>query len=746
MHRRFQRFSALIIGCVWMSATAKLAGQTLQDPATLVNVFVGTDRGALNDNGLTSPAATLPFGMLSWGPDPVSGQFYHYDQTQTRGFSLTHLNGVGCAASGDIPIMPLDGTLTESPAREPETYGEQYSHSNETADPGYYSVKLNSGITVQLAAEVHSGLGQITFPAGPNRHTILVDLSRSLNGSGVTDATVHIAGNKMTGSTAGGAFCGKRNRYRIYFAIETKEAPVSSCTFDALKVNPSSTTQSGWGIGGCLVFPEDVNTVHIKVGLSYVSEQNALANLKKEISGWSLDDARRRGHKSWSEALNRIIVKGGSDEQQRMFYTALYHSLLTPEVFDDADGDYLGFDGKVRNIQGHHHYANYSGWDIYRSQVQLVTILFPSTASDIAQSLVDDAQQGGGLPIWPIANDETGAMVGDPSDLILSSIYAFGGREFDVRNALKLMIKGADDPTAHSRLYLERPGLDEYLRKGYVSEPPGSHGSASVTLEYANADFSISRFAEALGDAATAKRFLDRSANWMTLFDSKTGYIRPRNPAGEFVSNFSPERWAGFVEGNSAQYTWMVPFDLNGLMAKLGGPEITRKRLDSYFSQYGKWQAGPYFLPSNEPSFGDPWIYNWAGAPWRTQEVVHKTIRDLFSDKPRGLPGNDDLGATSSWLVFAQLGMYPEIPGVGGVTLNTPTFPDVTIHLGDHMLHIRAAGSEKLLYIQKVIIDKEDIDNWWIPWSVLQKTDTLDYILQANPSASSSKKPPSYGP
>lgn len=746
MSRSFTRLPVALVFYLCVFGPAKLLGQSVESPVSQVNVFVGTDKSVINDNGLASPSATLPFGMLSWGPDPISEPFYRYYLTQTRGFSLTHLNGVGCPAFGDVPIMPFDGQLTVSPAQEPTIYAEQYTHSNEIAEPGYYSVKLNSGITLQLAAALRSGLGQITFPDSLKRHTLFLDLSRSLNRSGVIDASLHIEGNRITGSTAGGSFCSKRNRYRIYFALETKETPVSSCTFNALKVNSSQTTLKGWNIGGCLVYPATTKIVHLKVGLSYVSEANAQANMDKEIPGWSVDNVRQAGHRSWSDALSRIEINGGSSQQRRTFYTALYHSLLAPTVFDDANGDYLGFDGKVRNIRGRHHYANYSGWDIYRSQVQLVTMLFPSIASDIAQSLVDDAEQGGGLPVWPMANDETGEMVGDPADLILSSIYAFGGRDFDTRNALKLMIRGADDATTHTRLYPERPGLDEYLRKGYVSESSSHRGSASITLEYANADFAISQFAHDLGDDATANRFLDRSANWMTLFDPETRYIRPRNVNGEFIPSFSPGIGDGFVEGNSSQYTWMVPYNLAGLIAKIGDSDIVRQRLDSYFSQYGKWQGGPFFLLSNEPSFGDPWIYNWAGFPWRAQQVVHKAVHDLFSDEPGGLPGNDDLGATSSWLVFADLGMYPEIPAVGGVTLSTPEFPEVTLHLGDHILHVRAIGSEDLLYIRKVAVDGRDVKNWWLPWSVLHKSGTLVYTLQANPFTSAGDAPPSYAP
>ena len=376
----------------------------------------------------------------------------------------------------------------------------------------------------------------------------------------------------------------------------------------------------------------------------------------------------------------------------------------------------------------------------------MITMLLPKVGSDIAESLVVDSQQGGGLPIWPVANDESGVMVGDPSDPILASIYAFGGHDFDTQAALTAMLHGATDPKAHVRMYPERPGLADYMSKGYIPESDEIHGAASVTLEDTNADFAIAQFAKALGDSTTGQQFLKRSGYWRNIFDPETKYIRARDANGKFLPDFTPGKSTGFVEGNSAQYTWMIPYDLKGVIAAIGGPETARQRLDSYFSQYGTFDRldEPYFFIGNEPSFGDPWIYNWAGYPWRTQEVVRKTLGDLFTDIPGGEPGNDDLGATSSWVVFANLGFYPEIPGVGGVTTNSPVFPKVKLLLGDHALEIVAPGAPEKKYVKAISLDGSPIRNWWIDWSQLSKAKTLEFTLSDMPNHDSGEAPPSY--
>jgi len=400
----------------------------------------------------------------------------------------------------------------------------------------------------------------------------------------------------------------------------------------------------------------------------------------------------------------------------------------------------------VHNAKPRTQYANFSGWDIYRCQVQLITMLMPKLSSDMAQSLVEDAEQGGGLPRWPVANNEAGSMVGDPADLILASIYAFGGKDFDAKSALSAMLRGANDPQTRARWSPARPRLDEYLQYGFIPQGADKSGTASITLEFASADFAISRFAEALGDQADARKFLIRSANWRNVFDPETRYIRPRDSARNFLPDFDSGKETGFVEGNSTQYTWMVPYDLSGLIAAIGGPQEANARLDKYFSQYGHYHGGLYFRIANEPSFACPWIYNWTGRPDRTQEVVRKTLTDLFTDAHGGLPGNDDLGATSAWAVFAQLGIYPEIPAVGGFTLNSPVFPDVLLRVGPREIHIQAKGAPDSIYIQRVTLDGKSIDNYWIPWEQFSKAKRLDFTLSHTPNKTPGATPPSFEP
>jgi len=718
--------------------------QQAQTPVSQVNPFIGTGISSQRDHGNTVPGAIVPFGMLYWSPDPVDGQFYDYGEPVTRGFSLTHLSGPGCGVYGDVPILPILGTPEYPPPVLSTPYRASYTHQQEVAQPGYYSVHLDSGIAVEIAAAVRSGIAQFSYPSGGSSHTVLIDLSRNL--SKVDDAHIDVAGAKVTGWVSSGGFCGTENRYKVYFVLQTDTNPASVGTFNELIVNSGSTSGSGPRTGAYLSFNPKTKTVHLKVGISYVSVANAELNMNREIPGWNLEKVRQDASHVWNAVLSHAQVSGGTAADRTFFYTALYHAMLHPSVNSDVNGEYLGFDSKVHKAEGRLQYANYSGWDIYRSQVQMITMLLPKVGGDIAESLVVDAQQGGGLPIWPVANDESGVMAGDPSDPILASIYAFGGHDFDTKAALTAMLHGATDPKAHVRLYPERPGLADYMSKGYIPESDEIHGAASVTLEDTNADFAIAQFAKAMGDEKNEQEFLKRSAYWRNIFDPDTKYIRARDANGKFLPDFTPGKSTGFIEGNSAQYTWMIPYDLKSVIAAIGGPETSKERLDSYFSQYGEFEHldEPYFFIGNEPSFGDPWIYNWAGYPWRTQEVVRKTLGDLFTDTPGGEPGNDDLGATSSWVVFAALGFYPEIPGVGGVTTNSPLFPKVKLLLGDHPLEIVAAGAPEKKYVKAISLDGSPIRNWWVDWSRLSKANTLEFTLSDTPNHDAGEAPPSY--
>lgn len=727
------------IGCLSLTA---------QDPVALVNPFVGSQLSRLHDYGKTVPGASRPFGLLYWSPDMAKEVFYVYEAPVTRGFSLTHISGPGCGLYGDVPIFPMIAAPGKSPANMPGGYQAAFSHKDERAEPGYYEVKLDSGIEVKLAAHVRSGVGEFHFPDNAATPTLLFDLGRNLSRE-IYNTEIRIDRQMISGSVSSGGLCGHQIRYRVYFAIEVLETPEAYGTFDEAGVDSQKAEANARRVGGYVTFRSSIRTVHLRVGISFVSVANAMANMKSEIGGRAVEAIRREGRAAWNSALNRVRVSGATEEDRKVFYTALYHALLHPSVFNDVNGEYIGFDDKVHVVAGRTHYTNFSGWDMYRSQVQLLAMLFPEEASDMAQSLIEDAEEGGGLPRWATANADAGSMVGDPSACILASFYAFGARKFDTHAALAAMLRGANDPSVHSRQYFQRPDLKEYLRTGYIaSQGKTGQGSASVTLEYQSADFAISRFALALGDTAAAKYLLARSAKWRNLFDTETRYIRPRGEDGNFLSGFTPGKEFGFVEGNAAQYTWMVPYNLPEVIAAVGGAEAARQRLDDYFSQYYdyKLKNGPYFAIGNEPSFGNPWIYNWTGHPWRTQETVRKTLRDLFSSGPEGLPGNDDLGATSSWIVFAQLGIYPEIPGVGGMTLNSPTFPRAELRIGKHILRILAPGAPSKVYVRTVRLDGKPVRNWWIDWERLSVASKLDFVLGAEANHNPGQAPPSFAP
>ena len=726
----------LLWALLWVRPTFLVAADDL---ASWVNPFVGTKLSNLDDYGKTTPGAVRPFGMLNWGPDIAGSEFYQWEKPVTRGFSLTHTSGPGCGQFGDAPILPVEGVPGHT-EQQPQTAS--FHHEHELAEPGYYAVVLDSGIRVQLAAGVRSGIAQFDFPASETPHAIIFDLAHNLSPRIYqTELTIH--GRQISGSITSGNNCrfGK-NRYRVYFAFETEQMPASSAVFAGVKQKAEPT-------GGYVSFASSVRSIRLKAGISYVSIANARANLRREIPGWDPQFVRQEARRDWNVALGHALAKGGEDMDRRVFYTALYHSLLHPSVFSDLNGEYIGFDGKVHQAGRRTQYANFSSWDIYRDEVQLLAMLFPQKASDMAQSLIVDAQQGGGLPVFPIANDEAHAMVGDPDDAILAGFYAFGARDFDVHAAYEAMVRGATDPRTRVKQDLERPYLEEYLKQGYVSERniPGQ-GAAAMTLEYQNADFAISRMAAMLGHEEDAQRFLVRSGRWRTLFDPTTKYIRARDVRGQFLPNFLPASEAGFVEGNSAQYTWMVPYDLGSVIQAIGGPDAASARLDHYFSQYyhGGAQSGPYFAIANEPSFGNPWIYNWTGRPWRTQEVVRKTLHDLFSPNPDGLPGNDDLGATSAWVVFAELGFYPEIPGVGGVTLHSPVFPEMRLLLGTHPLRITAPGAPATIYVQTIELDGKPVRNWWIDWEHLSQASRLSYALDRSANHEPGEPPPSFPP
>jgi len=460
-------------------------------------------------------------------------------------------------------------------------------------------------------------------------------------------------------------------------------------------------------------------TLRAKVAISFVSVDGAVKNLAADAPAWDFAGTQAATKARWASYLGRIAIGGGQTDQLKTFYAALYHSLQYPVTFNDVDGGYAGFDGKVHNTGGRTQYANFSGWDIYRSEIPLLATLAPDETSDMMQSLVNDADQYGWLPKWPVYNDESGVMNGDSVAPIIAGAYAFGARDFDAGKALAQLVKGATKDGAVGWGYQERPNVVAYQQLGYV--PSADNENVSMTEEYAIDDFAIGQFAAAIGDDDTAATFATRGQNWQHVFDPSTGYVRPHAsdgayPAGPVLVPPPPGQFAptGFAEGNAAQYTWMVPQNLAGLIGAVGGRDAAIKRLDDLFTKLNVGPVEPYYWAGNEPMFSVPWTYDYLGQPWKTQDVVRRVQSELFAPTPDGEPGNDDLGAQSAWYVWSALGLYPVTPGTTDLAVNTPLFPHVEIRTGAEvylrkMLIPQLAIESRLSYTFEVV-DIKNVD------------------------------------
>jgi predicted alpha-1,2-mannosidase len=740
----------------------------VQDPASLVNPFIGTSGGVDE-----FPGAAAPFGMMDWSPDTTSRTIsggYDYGDSSTIGLSVTHLSGAGCPVEEDLPILPTVGAIGSNPVSTTDSF----SHSTEKASPGSYSVQLGSGgatVGTEIAATTRTGIGQFAFPKTTSANVLFkAGDSQSIN----SNATVDISGgNQVTGSVSAGQFCDMPNKYTLYYAAEFNHTFSSYGTWAGSNVTAGSATASGTSSGGWVTFDtSDGKPVLMKVALSYVSTADAQANLKAEDQGWSVSDVASQTHDAWDHLLSEVKVGGGTQDQQVQFYTALYHALLDPTTFSDANGAYIGFDGKVHNAgPGGTQYTSFSGWDIYRSEVPLLAMLAPAQTSQMAQSLVNDAQQGGWLPKWPVANGYTGMMDGDSADAILAEAYAFGARNFDVRAALAAMVKGATVTPTASQLgqgyYEERPQGAQYNTLGYVPNTEITSGSAttvgaSETLEYATDDFAISQLASDLGQQKTAGEFLTRSQNWTNLYNVDSGFIQPRDANGNFpagdpnTTGLGSVGQSGFQEGTAGQYTWMVPQDLNGLITAMGGKAAADTRLDTFFTQLNAGPNSPYFDVGDETDMAAPWTYDYAGEPYKAQSVVHNILTSQYSDTTGGEPGNDDLGAMSAYYVWASLGMFPVTPGTTALALNSPTFPMVRLDLPHHQVTISSpAASGTDYYIQGATVNGKAWGKDWLQASDLTGTGNRDSLvssigfdLGATPDQSwasgAGQEPPSY--
>ena len=781
------------------------------DPAARVNPLIGTTNG-----GNDYPGAVLPLGMLAWSPEeprnrprpkvqgvpgsmrdergrPAAPGGYEYSSARISGFSLTHLMGTGCAgASGDIPFMPYVGAVTSSPAADPgaEIYGSTFSHDHETAEAGYYKVKLDNGVTTELTATLRTGSGRFTYPQGKPA-VMLVRTANSEPGS--SDARIHIdpAAKTISGSVTSGNFCGyigtadRRSYYTLYFVAHFdapfategtwQDAALRPATFEAAggtTYGSNGFVPPGKGSGGWVVLDTSRSpTVAVRVGISYVSEQNAEANLRAENpEGTAFETLREKAHAAWNDILNRVQIQGGTPDEQTVFYTALYHTFLGENLYSDADGRYLGMDHAIHHVVAPQRaqYSTFSGWDVYRSQLQLLALIAPGIASDIAQSLFNQASQNGGeWDRWTHNAGITHVMNGDPAAPAIADILAFGADNFDARAAYHSLLKAATVPTPHdlSREGCEvecvgqRPSLDKWLSLHYIPVGANAWGPAADTLEDATADFAVSELARRMGDEPMRKHFLIRAQYWKNIFNPQAtpqgGYIQNRNPDGSWPK-FDPASDDGFVEGSAAQYLWMVPFNEKGLFTLLGGPDKASRRLNAFFynpdgSLAVTESGGLHAELNNEPSIETPWLFDFLGQPWKTQEAVRKVLNTIWTNSPKGMPGNDDLGEMSSWYVWSAIGMYPEIPGRAELVLGSPLFTQISIRRPAGNIVINANGAATgSPYIQSLKVNGNDSTKTWLPETFIEHGGTLDYQLSASPDKTwgthPDDAPPSFEP
>ena len=701
----------------WGSLSAQNVGSNY---ARQVNTLIGT-KGVGLTSGYLYPGATYPYGMVQFTPSYFS---------KRSGFVINQLSGGGCEHMGNFPTFPVKGKLKMSPDN---ILNYRINISEEKGHAGYYEAKVQEDIHAKLTVTERTGMASYEYSADQQYGTVII--GGGISATPIEQAAIVItAPNKCEGYAEGGNFCGLRTPYKVYFVAEFDTDALESGTWKRDELKPNTTFAEGEYSG--VYFTFDVNkkkNIQYKIGVSYVSVENARENLKAENTGWDFLQIQNQAESKWNHYLGKIEVEGSNPDRTTQFYTHLYRSFIHPNVCSDVNGEYMGADFKVHKSRSKH-YTSFSNWDTYRTQIQLLSILDPEVASDIVISHQLFAEEAGGaFPRWVMANIETGVMQGDPTPILISNAYAFGARNYDPKPIFKTMRKGAEEPGAMSQEVEARPGLKQYLDKGYYN--------ASIQLEYTSADFAIAQFAlHAVGDEFVSWRYFHFARSWKNLYNPETGWLQSRNPDGSWKPLTED-----FRESTYKNYFWMVPYDIAGLIEIIGGKAAAEKRLDEFFTRLDAGYNDAWFASGNEPSFHIPWIYNWVGTPYKAQEIINRVLNEQYSSKIDGLPGNDDLGTMGAWYVFACIGLYPEIPGVGGFTVNTPIFSSVKVHLKKGDMVIKG-GSEKNIYIKSMKLNGKPYDSTWIDWDQLNNGATIEYTTSSKPDVKWGTKvtPPSF--
>jgi predicted alpha-1,2-mannosidase len=783
------------------------------DPVAFVDPFVGTAAASLADAdgampyGNVFPGPTTPHGMVQLSPDTgFNPGGYRYGDTHVEGFSHTHLSGTGCYGLGNFLVTATTGPLRTREGRTAEAagaeggYRSQFSHDTETAEPGYYSVRLaDYDVRAELTASDRVGLHRYTFPETDSGR-ILFDVTHTLASSAPfmesnpIEGSVEIRDDRtMVGSvTVPLPFCGTLGGSPTTASrpIELHAAVRFSRPFDDAGVwagdVPLDGGRSARGpdVGAYAEYAtDDGEQVVVAVGISYVSRANALENLAAEAPDLEFDRVRDRTRAAWNRRLGRIDVEGGTRDRRVTFYTALYHAMMGPTLFEDANGEYVGMDDQVYVAEDYTRYQMFSLWDTFRAQHPLLTIVEPGVQQDAIRSLLGMYEEGGWLPKWAYANRYTNVMIGDHATSVIAESIEKGLDDFDVETAFEAMRKNATETPPPTATFEGRQDLAAYENHGYVPHDTVGNGagiqdpiphdyergfaertgypasyfqdSASCTLEFAYCDWALSRVAAHLDANDDADRFRRRARSFENVFDPGTCWMRPRNEDGSWMDPFDPTHWPGFTESNSWLYTWSVPHDVDWLVDAVGRERFV-DRLDHLFDGfvYPGWdEAFSRYWHGNEPGHHVPYLYNWAGHPWKTQRTTQDVLSSLYAPTPGGIPGNDDVGQLSAWYVLSAMGFYPVAPARGTYQLTTPLFDRVTISLPDQQYDAdefvlstvgTAAGPRR--YVHRARLDGEPHDRPWFHHDAIADGATIELVVTDSPSAwgsDPSARPPS---
>ena len=690
--------------------------------SALVNPFIGT-----GGHGHTYPGASMPCGMMQLSPDTrlegwdgCSG--YHYSDNKIYGFSHTHLSGTGVPDYCDILLMPFTGSVNW----ENKDYASAFSHANEKASPGYYEVLLDkNNIRAQLTTSYRSGMHQYTFPASVAEGCILIDLKHR---DQVTDSYIEkVSNNEIRGYRRSKGWAQDQT---VYFYIKFSRLD------DFVIMNQDGGKASGKDIRAYIKFKTDSDHIaKVKIGISGVSMEGAKLNLDSEIPGWDFDKIKNDAETAWNNELGKIEIKGGTKDQQTIFYTALYHSFLSPNIYCDVDGSFRGTDMKVHKAEEFTNYTVFSLWDTYRAFHPLMTIINQKRTADWINTFLAQYKYGGMLPVWELSGNETFCMIGYHSVPVIADAYQKGIKGFDEKLALQAMRSYAES---------KRFGLDYYSETGFLSNEK-EHESVSKTLEYAYDDWCIAQFAKMTGDKEVYRQYMERSQNYKNLYDPSTKFMRGKLQ-GFWYSPFDAKEVNNFyTEGNSWQYSFAVPQDINGLIGLMGGKEKFAAKLKELFitsSQLtGRGQPdvtgliGQY-AHGNEPSHHMAYLFSYAGKPWQTEELVHKICTEFYTNTPDGLIGNEDCGQMSAWYVLSAMGFYPVCPGDGNYILGSPIFDEVKINLENgktFTIHAKHNNKNEF-YVQRLKLNNNDYSKSFIQHTDIMNGGELKFFLADKPN------------